>query len=331
MGGQPQGGIVVSMDRVLTQQEIDSVFQKLRGKRGPRQAAYVVTPYDFRRPDRIPKDQLRAIHALHETFARSVASSLSAYLRAYVITNLVAVEQLSFQEFSQSLPSPTVLIALNLQPLEGRAVLELNPALVFPILEMMLGGGAVPAPLPEREITEIEKNILDGVVRIILQDLREAWRTVADLSFDVVGYETEPQLLQGLGPHEAVVAVSMEVRLGDHSGMLNLAIPSVVVKMLRQRFSQKWAVRRVGKEDERERLFKLLQRAEVQLDVRLEGGRLSLAGILQLAPGDIIVFDYPVEKPVGVFLNGRLRYEGSLASTGRKLAVRLGRLIAPGE
>src|ERR1700688_631934 len=96
----------------------------------------------FRRPDRIAKDQLRAIHMLHENFARSLAASLSAYLRAYVAVNLVSVEQLSFMEFSQCLPSPTCLVALDMKPFEGAAVLELNPALVFPIIEMLLGGNA---------------------------------------------------------------------------------------------------------------------------------------------------------------------------------------------
>src|SRR5260221_9709173 len=89
--------------------------------------------YDFRRPDRIAKDQLRAIHLLHENFCRSLASSLSAYLRAFVAVNLVSVEQLSFMEFSQCLPSPSCLVSLGLQPYEGKAVLEINPGLVFPI------------------------------------------------------------------------------------------------------------------------------------------------------------------------------------------------------
>src|SRR5690348_15237812 len=114
-------------DRVLTQEEIDDVFRNLRDapEDDPAKRAQ---PYDFRRPDRIAKDQLRAIHILHENFARSLASSLSAYLRAYVAVNLVSVEQLSFIEFSQCLPSPSCLASLGLRPYEGNAVLEINPA-----------------------------------------------------------------------------------------------------------------------------------------------------------------------------------------------------------
>src|ERR1700679_2603153 len=126
------------VDRVLSQEEIDDVFRNLRDTPIDEDPALRAEPYDFRRPDRIAKDQLRAIHQLHENFARSLASSLSAYLRAYVAVNLVSVEQLSFTEFTQCLPSPTSLIALGMKPFDGNAVLELNPSLAFPILEMLL-------------------------------------------------------------------------------------------------------------------------------------------------------------------------------------------------
>jgi len=186
----------VALDRVLSQEEIDNVFRNLRAGGQDDDPAKKAQPYDFRRPDRIPKDQLRAIHLLHENFARSLASSLSAYLRAYVIVNLVSVEQLSFMEFSQCLPSPTVMISLGMKPYDGNAVLEMNPSLVFPILEMVLGGTGSSQGQISREVTEIEQHILDGMIRIVLHDLREAWRAVTELAFSVEGRETEPQLLQ---------------------------------------------------------------------------------------------------------------------------------------
>src|SRR5579859_6196826 len=130
----------MSADRVLSQEEIDNVFRNVRDTPDDDDPARRAQPYDFRRPDRIAKDQLRAIHLLHENFARGLASSLSAYLRAYVAVNLISVEQLSFMEFSQCLPSPTCLASLGMRPFEGAAVLEINPALVFPIIEMLLGG-----------------------------------------------------------------------------------------------------------------------------------------------------------------------------------------------
>lgn len=168
-------------DKLLSQDEIDRVFQNIRQTKA--KEADKAQLYDFRRPDRIAKDQLRAIHLLHENFARSLASSLSAYLRAYVAVNLVSVEQLSFMEFTQCLPSPTSIILLGMRPFDGNTVLEINPSLVFPILEMLLGGPGKVATTITREITEIEQSILEGLLRIILQDLRTCWHAVTALDF----------------------------------------------------------------------------------------------------------------------------------------------------
>ncbi|MEO8659946.1 MAG: flagellar motor switch protein FliM, partial [Bryobacteraceae bacterium] len=228
----------MASDRVLSQEEIDSVFRNLREAAGEDDPRKKAQPYDFSRPDRIAKDQLRAIHLLHDNFARNLASSLSAYLRAYVMVNLVSVEQLSFMEFSQCLPSPTCLVSLSMKPFDGSAVLELNPQLVFPILETLLGGTGRPVGKITREITEIEQSILDGLFRIILHDLQDAWHTVTKIEFKVESHETEPQLLQILAPNEAVVAIGVEIRIGETSGMMNLGIPSIIIKMLRQKFDQ---------------------------------------------------------------------------------------------
>src|SRR6202049_2112224 len=218
------------MERVLSQEEIDDGFRNPRDIPPEEDPSKRALPYDFRRPDRIAKDQLRARHLLHENFARSLASSLSAYLRAYVAVNLASVEQLSFLEFSQCLPSPSCLVSLDMKPFEGAAVLEINPALVFPIIEMLLGGSARSLIKVNREITEIEQSVLDGLFRITLHDLKSSWHAVTPLEFAIESYETEPQLLRILAPNEAVVAVSLEVRIGDNSGMMNIGIPSIVIK-----------------------------------------------------------------------------------------------------
>src|SRR5262249_54133804 len=159
-----------------------------------------------------------------ESFARSLSSSLSAYLRNYALVNLVSVEQLSFMEFSQCLPAPTCLVSLAMRPFDGNAVLEINPSLVFPILEMLLGGTGKSALRPDREVTEIEQSILESIFRIVLHDLKDAWSSVSSMNFTMESFKTESQLLQVLAPNEAVVAVSLEVRIGDSSGMMNIGM-----------------------------------------------------------------------------------------------------------
>jgi flagellar motor switch protein FliM len=311
----------MAADRLLSQEEIDSVFRSLKEKSKAEEACRKAVPYDFRRPDRIAKHQLRAIHLLHENFARNLASSLSAYLRAYVIVNLVSVEQLSFSEFSQCLPSPTCLVSLAMRPYEGSAVLEINPSLVFPILEILLGGTGRSGAKINREVTEIEQSILDGLYRIILHDLKQAWSPVTEIDFAIETRETEPQLLQIMAPNEAVLTIGLEVRMAENTGMMNIAMPSIIVKMLRQKFDQQWSVRRAqSTPEEQARILRLIKPASVQLDVRLEGPTLAAQEILALEAGDILVLDYPIERPVQVKVNGVPKFKGFIGSSGRKRA-----------
>ena len=214
------------------------------------------------------------------------------------MVNLVSVEQLSFMEFTQCLPSPTSMISLRMRPFEGNAVLELNPSLVFPVLEMLLGGNGKSGIKIDRETTEIEQSILEGLFRIVLNDLKTAWHTVTNIEFTIDSHETEPQLLQILAPNEAVVAIAMEVRIGDNSGMMNIGVPSIIVKMLRQKFDQQWSVRRSeSTEQEQVRILRLIKDAMIHIDARLEGPTMTVEEMLELSEGDVLTFDYPIGRP----------------------------------
>jgi len=306
-------------DRVLSQEEIDKVFRTAQNVQSdPSRRAQ---PYDFRRPDRIAKDQLRAIHLLHENFARSLGSSLSAYLRAYIVVNLVSVEQLSFIEFSRALPSPSCLVSLGMKPFEGNAVLEINTGLVFPILEMLLGGSQKNALKINREITEIEQSILDGLFRITLHDLKMAWQAVTPLDFKIESYETDPQLLQILAPNEAVVAVSMEVRVGDLSGMMNIGIPSIIVKMLRHKFDQQWSVRKTSStEEEQARMLRLVKAGKMEVHGRMDGPNLTVEQLLDLQVDDVLTFDRSIQSSQQLTVNGLLKYQGQIVTVGQNRA-----------
>jgi flagellar motor switch protein FliM len=310
------------LSRQLSQQEIDAVFRNLQDHKAEETAA---ATFDFRRPDRIAKSQLRAIHLLHDTFVRNLVSSLSAFLRSYLIVNLVSVEQLSYAEFLEGLPSPTCLVSMGLRPYDGNAVLELNPSLTFPILEMLLGGNGKASASIRREITEIEQSLLDGLFRIILHDLKEAWKSVTVIDFSIETVETEPQLLHLLAPNEAVVAIGVEIRIGETVGMMNIAMPSIIIKMMRQKFDQQWSVRKSeSTEAERQRIFGLIRPASVRLDTRLEGPTLLLKDLLRLQEGDVLTFDYPVLRPLNCIVNGKLKFKGQVVTTGRKRAFCIG-------
>jgi flagellar motor switch protein FliM len=305
--------------RQLSQQEIDAVFQNVKGKgEDPAKKAVV---FDFRRPDRIAKSQVRAIHMLHENFVRNLASSLSAYLRSYLTVNVISVEQLSYGEFLEGLPSPSCLVSLSLRPYDGNALIELNPSLIFPIIEIILGGKGRTALNLKREITEIEQSLLETLFRIILNDLKEAWKAVTLIDFKIEVLATEPQMLQILAPNEAVVAVGIEIRIGENSGTLNLAIPSINIKMIGQKFDQQWSLRKTEPtEEEQLRVLDLIRDSATELDARLQGPKLRVRDLLDVEPGDVLRFDHRVDQALDCNINGRTKFRGRVVNSNQKKA-----------
>ncbi len=307
------------MARELSQDEIDQVFRRIST-----QKREVATKFDFRRPDRIAKAQLRAIHLLHETFVRKLVLSLSAYLRTYLTVNLVSVEQLSYAEFLQALPSPTCLASIGLKPYDGSGVLEVGPSLIFPVLEILLGGSGKAAVVINRETTEIEQRLLDGFLKIVLNDLSDSWRGVTTIEFSIETMETEPQMFHLLSPNEAVVAVAVEIRIGECVGIMNLAMPSLIVRTMRQKFDQQWSMRKTDSTNmDQTRMLGLIQDARVHLDAILRGESLLVEDFLALREGDVLSLDVPVDKPIECLLNGKVKYQGKIVSNGRRRTFRV--------
>jgi len=320
----------MAFETQLTQDDIDRLFresgalQAEEAAGGPKKSF----TYDFRRPDRIPKEQLRSIRLLHDFFGRNLASSLGAYLRAYVAVHLVSVEQLAFAEFLQYLPTPTCIATIGMKPVDGNAVLEVNPSLVFPILDILLGGTGRTTMKEFREITEIEQSIIEGMLRIVLVDLTEAWRPVAEIDFSVETVETQPQLIQILSPNEAIVAIGFELTTGEHRGMMNFGIPSIMVKMLGQKFEQQWSIRRkMAAAEENKAMYRIAGALPITLDARLEGATVRVQDLLKLETGDVLSLDVPLSRLVHVRLNGKKKFRGEVVAAGRNRAV----LVQAGE
>ncbi len=312
------------MSAQLTQDEIDRLFREHGGPDGAGAAAERAVQYDFRRPDRIPKEQLRSIHLMHDFLARNLASSLGAYLRAYVSVSLVSVEQLSFGEFLQYLPAPTCVSSISMAPMDGNSVLEINPSLVLPMLDILLGGGGNVNPDDTRELTEIEQSIAESILRVVLHDLREAWAPVMEIEFAFDGMETQPQLVQVLSANEAVVAIGFEITLGEARGMMNFGLPSILVKMIGQKFEQQWSLRRRSASPEERRLMEpLLGRAPVKLEARVRGMGLSVRRAIELEVGDVLSLGVPVKRPADISVNGVNKFEGELVATGSVRGVRV--------
>ncbi len=316
------------VDTKLSQEEIDRLLLESAGNLESLLQSTAVS-YDFRRPDRIPKEQMRSIHLMHDFLARNLASTLGAYLRAYVTASLVSVEQLSFSEFVQYLPSPTAISSVAMSPVEGSAVLELNPSLVFPILDILLGGTGE-SSMESREMTEIEQSVIEGVLRLILHDLKEAWSSVANVDFKVASTDTQPHMVQILSPNEAVVAIGFEITVGENRGMMNFGIPSILVKMMGQRFEQQWSIgSRSSALGEARPMESISRQIPLTLDPRVTGARMTVRSLLAMERGDVVSLDIPVRRPVSILVDGISKFEGEVVLSGSVRGVMIHGEVRP--
>jgi flagellar motor switch protein FliM len=317
------------MKKELSQEEIDAVFQgKNETKQNTPQSEVAV--FDLSHLDRIPKSQLRALHMVHENFVRNLASSLSAYLRSYVALNLVSLEQISYAEFLDGLSFPTGLAYLGLSPYDGTAVLELSLSLMFTFMGVLMGSKGRNGMPMQRKITDIEKSIMQTLLRVVLLDLREAWRSVADINFSVQSLASEPQLMHVLAPAEAVIVIAIDVRVGEVTGLMNLAIPSIFIKRLRNKFDQLQRVRKAhASEADHLIVAELLQDVNLNLKAYMDGGKIPAHVLAELEPGDILMLDHAADKPLKASLNGEPKWEGYIASVKENLFFEVSGLSDP--
>lgn len=317
------------MKRTLSQAEIDALLLAAAGKtdaegRSAASTDAVATRYNFRRPDRVSKDQLRSLHFLHDRYAVNLSSSLSAFLRAVTEVSIVSVEQFAYSEFLMSLPDPTAFYSFTMQPVEGVAALEINPTIAFTMVDRMLGGTGQTPP-PNRALTEIEQNVLDTVVKLLLEHLTETWRPIADLQFRLQERETRPQMLRVTGPNEVVILLALEMRIGDMRGMLSLCFPAAAIETLEEKFAQGWQrTRRQPTATEQANLATNLGRIPLAVSTQLET-RLPARDLLGLKAGDVISLGHPATSPVDVHVGQIRRFVGRLTTTAAGAAVRVER------
>src|ERR1700730_16122673 len=304
------------------EQELAEKIHEVTRAGGEVSAAPKVVPFDSRNPGQTPGSQMRAIYVLKQKFLHRIVSSLSAYLRCAVTAQLLGVDHLSYGEFLRSLPSPTCVVSVGMRPYEGNAVLELNPSLIFPIIEILLGGNGKAGTATNREITEIEQNVLDGLFRIILQALGEAWKDVVPVTLSLESVGKEARLIHA--PHEPVVAMSIEIKLEEGGGHMNLAVPTEILTMTGEDGDAQSVPRKVeASEAEQARMLDLLREAKLTLQANLEGPMLQVREVLQLKEGDVLTFEHPVEQPLTGLINGKQKFAGQIVSTGKKKAFQI--------
>jgi flagellar motor switch protein FliM len=189
-----------------------------------------IKPYDFKRPERISKDQMRALQTLHEGFARNFGASLSGFLRTIVEIRIAHAEQMTYSEFIASLPNPTSFNLVNCPPLDGQMCLELSPLIIYPIIDRLLGGSNQETVIPQRAMTQIERRLIHRILLRGMGALTEAWEGVKKIEFSLGEMESNPQIVQIVPPNEVVVVIGFEIKLASRAGTMSLCIPFNVIE-----------------------------------------------------------------------------------------------------
>jgi flagellar motor switch protein FliM len=324
---------------VLSQEEVESLLNAMDGRGvGPMAAAGVpgrsgpkVAPYDFKRPERVGKEQMRALQTMHEGFGRNFGAALSALLRTIVEVKLTSVDQLTYSEFVFSLENPTCFNLVNAPPLEGQLILDVNLSLLYPIIDRLLGGGSEPTPALRRPLTEIELRLVSRITDLFLAEMKHAWKNVLDLNLKVDRVESNPQLVQIVPPNEVVVLISFEITLGDVRGMANLCITYNSIERISQQLtSNSWVAygRKPPTPQSIQQISRQLTGSVVEVVVDLAETHIATSDLIELQVGDVITTEKDVHQPLVVSIEGRPKYHAEAGVFKGRKAVQVTEIIS---
>lgn len=316
---------------MLSQSEIDALLSAISS--GDLDAARIqeeadepqVRPFDFLRPSKFSKDQLRTMEMLHENFCRLAQTQLSGLLRAMVEIEVVSADQVSYGEFVNSMPVPTLINIVTMEPLEGNAVVEVNLPIVFSIIDRLVGGPGTHRP-KLRELTEIEHALMQSVTDVLLNALSEAWSNVVPVRFRKVGAEMNPQFAQIVAPSDMVVLISFELRVGAATGMLSLCVPYLVLEPAVGKLTAQSYFSNLGDSSSpelREGIASHLGSVMVPVAVELGTAELHVGDLLELAPGDVIPLSISPGSDVTVRVGRREAFHAQPGTRGRRSAVQI--------
>ena len=324
------------MSKTLSQWEIDALLNSIGSDDSGSGAGAGNSPqvvgdrtiklYDLRRPDKFSKEHIRAIQNIHETFARVTASSLSSYLRATTTVSLSSIEQVVYDEYVHQLSNPTLVNLVELQPLSGRIVVEMNMNIGLAMLDRMMGGsGQVNAR--RNELTDIEMALLRSLGATISAGLRDGWTAVADLQPVLVETVLNADLVQAALPGDIAALLLFEIHTLGLSGTISICVPHPVIEPLMDRLNtQAWfsaSSRKNGSEDDRMKLAESIRDARLPISVELGSTIVNLGELLDIRKDDVIRLDRGAEAELPIRAGKRARFLGRPGTLGGNRAIQV--------
>lgn len=319
------------MADVLSQSEIDALLSALSSgdvdasEMRDEPDAPQVRPFDFTRPSKFSKDQLRTLRMMHEVFCRTAQTHLSALLRTVVEIEVASADQMAYAEFVNSMPAPTLIEVVTMEPLEGNAVLNVDLPIAFSIIDRLVGGPGTHRPRL-RELTEIELALMSNVTDMLGAAFSEAWSSVAPVKMRSVATEMNPQFATVVPHSDMVVLISFEIRIGKAAGTMALCVPYIVLEPVIGRLSAQSYLStstQAPSEESRDDIAQRLSEVEVPVAAELGGVQLRVSDLLALAAGDVIPLGLAPGTDVGLRVGRRVAFTAQAGTRGRRVAVQI--------
>lgn len=288
-------------------------------------------PRDLAEAERLPGVQVAALRSLHEAVGRSFSAALSAQLRTVAEVKLAWIEQVTYGEFVSRLHNPTCASVVRAAPLGAKWILDVNPNVLYAMIDRLLGGGREPGLIALRPLTEIELRLASRITKLFLREIEQAWQRATELSLTIDRVESNPRLVLSVPSNEVVVLAGFEARINDVRGAMTLCLPAASLAPLATRLSratEKSSTRGLSN-DPAQPNESDPARASVELVVLLAETKIPTRDLHSLRVGDIIATDQNVGSPLVVTIEGQAAFHAHPGAAQGRKAVRIEEAHAP--
>lgn len=324
------------MDDILSQEEINNLLAAHAGE-GPSHAAPGMSPrggeirhYDFAHPERFSKEQVRQLQAVHVGFATSLANHMSAMLRHTVDIRHTTLDQISFDDYLKSIPTPTLTSTFRLDPHGTRCLLELNPGLVFPLIDLLTGGTG-DAFVQARDMTDIELKLMEGVLRVALTEYESAWGQFVQVQCPLERAGSNQMVNPIARPRERMLSCHFDVSIAGHNSRLSLCLPAELVESLLDSFIGQPETQQGPTPETMALITDHLTGSSVSVGALLGEVDLTFENLLHLAPGDLVKLGQPVNREIWVTVEGEPKFAAVPGVVDRRLGVHITRELVEDE
>lgn len=327
------------MADVLSQNEIDSLLSALSSgdvdveEMKKESENQLIKAYDFRRPDKLSKEQMRTLQMIHENLARSLTTILSTQLRSMVDFNVASIEQITYEEFIRSLPEPTIIGISDLEPFKGRFVFEINPDVGFAIIDRLFGGFGK-SIFKSRPFTDIERVVFRKVITWILRGFPEAWENIIRVKATLQDIESNPQFTQIVPSNDMTILITLMARIGDNEGLVNICIPYNMIEPIVPKLNAQQWFSNTRSEQTTQHINTLknrIKRTSLNIYAEMGGANLSVKELLYLQVGDVVQFNQKSNEPIDLRVGNYIKFRGIPGNSNKHLAIKVVEVTDSGE